>query len=143
MRKPKTPEYLVVAANNRWAAHWDLSEAIRSCGLREQSVLDNCAAMIESRLEYGEEINWGWLEDEVVDVHDSHWRSQPIDMAIYYIDTEVWTGYEVSDFDGSVTFYGFEGTDEEQLAAIEVHKVVATWKGGAIVKQEIPNEAAA
>jgi len=143
MRKPENPEYLVVAANNQWAAHSMLSEAIRKCGLNEQSAQDNCASILECCLEDGRNVDWDWLEDEVRDAHDSHWRTRPIDLVIYYIDPEVWTGYEVSGFDGSVTFYGFEGTREEQLAAIEARKVIATWKGGAIVKQEIPNEAAA
>lgn len=139
--QPKEPQFIVVASNQQWAADYWLDEAIRKAGMRCVSPQDQIASYMQIAVEDGREMDWDLAKVAVIDTHDKHYRTTPIDFVAYYFDPDLWTEFSVSEFDGSVTFYGFEG--ENQQAEIDKRTIHATWQGGSIVERKDKNEAAA
>ena len=141
--KIEEAQFLVVASNNQWAADSLLSDAIRKAGMREESPQDACAWNLQFCLQDGREPDWDDVFEDFVDAGHSHQAERPIDFVAYYLDPELWTGFSVSDFDGSVILSGFKGDPNDKVKAAHDAMLYATWVGGRIVKRELNMDEAA
>lgn len=131
------PRFLVVASNNQWAADSLLSDAIRKAGMREESPQDACAWNLQFCLEDGRDPKWSDVLEDFAQAQHEQQHSRPIDFTAYYLDPNLWAGFSVSDFDGSVILSGFKGDPNDKVKAAHDAMLHATWIGGQIVKREL------
>lgn len=141
--KIEEAQFVVVASNNQWAADSLLSDAIRNAGMREESPQDACAWHLQFCLEEGREPKWDDVLEDFKEAQNDQQTSRSIDFIAYYLDPELWTGFSVSDFDGSVSLYGFKGDPNDKVKAAHDAMLYATWVGGQIVKRELNIDEAA
>lgn len=134
-------QFIVTTAQGCWGKGTTLAEACRNARLREYLRGESYADMLEYYLtvENGD-VDWRDVHRECSPLTDDDF--EPVEIFIYWWDSNGWEDFQICDMTGAVTFLGFKYEEDRAQAAFDESCISATWHNGRITPRT-PNAKAA
>lgn len=143
MKAIQKPTFIVTTEHGRWGAHERLAEACRNAKLEEQSLAEASCYEVQSALEWHEDVDWETVREVSKDVLIPDRYPDTVKIAIYFCDTQYWTGWSIDGIDGAITFHGWKGGETGGKEVMARSTVLATWTNGELRLRNETNAAAA
>lgn len=134
-------QFIVTTAEGCWGKGTTLKEACRNARLLEYVRGDIYADLLEYYLtvENGD-VDWRDVHRDCEALTDDDF--EPVEIFIYWWDSDGWEDFQICDLTGSVTFLGFKYDQEQAQAAFDQSCIAATWHNGKITARQTNARAA-
>ena len=134
-------KFIVTTSLGRWGTGATLLEACENARLNEDRPAERACGAIEYWMLTEEmPIDWADVAEEAEPIPLAEY--DPVEIAVFYFDSERWEDYRICQLTGAVTFEGYKGDPDQSQATFDRSSFAATWHCGRITHRN-PNAKAA